>query len=92
MESEERSVGEIKANLLEKIKLAKAKLSPDKNMLDVYVEAELSDDELWVLAHSKVNNDRTNMEWEGFYISDIKAHENVKRRFESLQQRINDHK
>ena len=88
MDNKEFNVSKIRASLSEKILKTKAGLSDDKNMLEVYASAELTEDELWVLAYSKVNSDRTSMEWEGFYISDIKAHENVQRRFDSLKSRI----
>ena len=83
---------ELSQSLTAKMKAAKTRIPADGNRLDVYVEADLTDDELWVLAHSKVNNDRTSMEWEGFYIDDLKAHANVKRRYESLKKRIEEHK
>jgi hypothetical protein len=92
MGNNEFNVGELRASLTNKINDSKANLSPDKNMLDVYVKADLTDDELWVLAHTKVNSDRTSMEWEGFYVSDLKAHEFVTRRYESLKKRIEAHK
>jgi hypothetical protein len=80
---------ELKRSIKEKIKAAKANLKgADASMLDVYILADLSDDEIWVMAQMKANASRVNMEWEGFNVTDQKQREFMERRYKSLQSRI----
>ena len=84
----EFDAGKLAESMSLKLKAARESLPEGKDMIDAFVAANFTEDELWVLAHSKVNGDRTSMEWEGFFISEIKNHENVKRRFETYKKLI----
>lgn len=87
---QEFNAGAIKRGMQTKLSAAKEQLknNAEATMLDVYVKADFTDDEIWVLAHLKCNASRVNMEWEGFYVSDLQHDEFVKRRYNDLKTRI----
>jgi hypothetical protein len=83
----ERDITTVKQSLEEKLKSTHEKLG-DTSLIQRYAAANLTDDEIWVLAHIKANNSRVDMEWEGFKKSDTVHQKHIKMHYESLKDRI----
>ena len=84
-------VEKIKESLNRKIKKAGTDLKSKgvkHGKGDVYAHANLTDQEILVLAAIKVNNERGSLCWEGFVRSDEENDKAIDRRFETIKKII----